>query len=68
MLVIFYLRKMSGSGELELSETKAITAEESNASETQEINPTSMVPDCVSALNIVTVSATGCVRFDEQLL
>jgi len=46
---ISILRNISGSGESEPPETKAVTVEKSNAPETPETNPASMVPDCASA-------------------
>lgn len=45
--IISILRKISGSGESEPPETKATTAEKSNALQTPQTNPASMVPDCV---------------------
>jgi len=42
--IISLLRNMSGSGEPEPSDTKAVTVEKSNTSETQEIKPASTDP------------------------
>ncbi|MGB2865741.1 MAG: hypothetical protein WBC05_20585 [Sedimentisphaerales bacterium] len=47
--IISTLRKISGSGESEPLETKAITVEKSNATETPETNPASMVLDGLPA-------------------
>ena len=48
--IISILRKISGPGESEPLETKAVPAEKSNAPETPETNPASMAPDCISAM------------------
>lgn len=45
--IISILRKISGSGESESPETKAITVEKSNATETRETNPALKEPACV---------------------
>jgi len=49
--IISILRKISGLEESEPPETKAVPAEKSNAPETPETNPASMVPDCASAMS-----------------
>ena len=50
MNIISTLRKISGSGESEPAETEAVTVEKSNALETPETIPASMVADCASAM------------------
>ncbi len=47
--IISILRKISGSGESEPPETKAVPAEKSNALQTPETNPASTVPERASA-------------------
>ena len=49
--IIYILRNISGSGESEPPETKAVPAEKSNALQTPETNPTSTVPDRASAMS-----------------
>ena len=48
--IISILRKISGPGESEPPETKAVPSEKSNVPETPETNPASMVADCASAM------------------
>jgi len=48
--IISTLRNISGPGESEPPETKAVPAEKSNALQTPQPNPASMVADCASAM------------------
>jgi hypothetical protein len=48
--IISTLRNISGQGESEPPETKAVPAEKSNALQTPQPNPASMVADCASAM------------------
>jgi hypothetical protein len=48
--IISIVQKISGSEESEPPETKAVTAAKSNAPETPQTNPASIVADCASAM------------------